>query len=539
VSKLRLFFFSAAAVLLASCSGDPGGGGFLNSSGQVTVVTPQPANVSAYAAARFLEQASWGPTPQSVQEVQRLGMAGWIDQQFKTPASIAVAPSYVSEYDNNNRTDSDKAWAFFQRAFYDFALGGADQLRQRVSWSLYNFIVVSNTGYALGKVEYFNTVQRGSLGTFPDLIRSVTLNPLMGEFLNNNQNRGNQPNENYARELMQLFTVGLVKLNADGSVQRDSAGKALETYTQQDVIQATKALSGWDNDSNPFLPKTNYANYAKPMLPVTWNGAHDNSGKSVLGSSISGGQSASQDLESLIRILTTHPNTAPFVSRRLIQNMVSSDPSPAYLSRVSAVFKSSGGDLQQVVKAILLDPEARAGDDPALQIARNGKIKEPILVHANFLRALGCTSSVQMSNGDASVTYGAWTQSPYSAPNVFGYFSPNHLAPESLVPAPEQKLITSDEVRRRAGDITYRMDKTTDFTKSGCEVDLFVKAAASSEDTLIALISERFFKGAMPAPLRQGAKNLLANDLANQTPLRKFTELMQILISTPTYGVVK
>ena len=526
--------------LLTACSGDPGGGGFLNSSGQVALGSPSPTNVSAYAAARFLEQASWGPTPQSVQEVQRLGMAGWIDQQFKAPASIAVAPNYVIDYDNDNRAASDKAWAFFPRTFYDFALGGSDQLRQRVSWALYNFIVVGNIGYAYGKVEYFNTLQRGSLGTFPDLIRNVSLNPLMGEFLNNNQNKANRPNENYARELMQLFTVGLVKLNADGTVQRDSAGKALETYTQQDVIQATKALSGWVNDYSPFLPKTNGSNFGKPMVVATWDGGHDTTSKTVLGSSIPGGQSASQDLDALIRILTTHPNAAPFVSRRLIQNMVSSDPSPAYLGRVSAVFKSSGGDLQQVVKAILLDPEARAGDDPALQIARNGKIKEPILVHTNFLRALGCTSSVaDRWNAANGGVYDVWTQRAYNAPNVFGYFSPNHLAPESLVPAPEQKLITSDEVRRRASDITYRMEQTSDFTKAGCEVDLFVKAAATSEDALIALINERFFKGAMPAPLRQGAKNLLTNDLTNQAPLRKFTELLQILISTPTYGVVK
>ena len=209
MNKWWLFFLSGGAALLAACSGDPGGGGFLNSSGQVAVGTPSPTNVSAYAAARFLEQASWGPTPQSVQDVQRLGMSGWIDQQFKTPASIAVAPNYVIDYDNDNRTASDKAWSFFPRTFYDFALGGPDQLRQRVSWALYNFIVVGSTGYAYGKVEYFNTLQRGALGTFPDLIRSVTLNPLMGEFLNNNQNKANQPNENYARELMELHTLGV------------------------------------------------------------------------------------------------------------------------------------------------------------------------------------------------------------------------------------------------------------------------------------------------------------------------------------------
>ncbi|WP_322993531.1 DUF1800 domain-containing protein [Limnohabitans sp.] len=540
MKALRIFFVSSGVALLAACSGDPGGGGFLNSTGQVTVTTPSPTNVSAYAAARFLEQASWGPTPQSVQEVQRLGMSGWIDQQFKTAVSVAVAPSYVIDYDDTDRVIRDKAWAFFPKTFYDHTLGGPDQLRQRAAWALYNFIVVGSAGYAYGKVEYYNTLQRGALGSFSDLIRNVTLNPLMGEFLNNNQNRADRPNENYARELMQLFTVGLVKLNPDGSVQRDATGKALETYTQQDVIQATKALSGWNNDSNPFLPQTNRSNYGKPMIAETWQGAHDSSSKSVLGSAISGGQSASQDLDSLIHILVNHPNTAPFVSRRLIQNMVSSNPSPAYLGRISAVFSSSRGDLAQVVKAILLDPEARAGDDPTQQIARNGKMKEPVLAHTNLLRAMGCTQAVADSkNWHSDRVYEAWTQQAYFAPSVFGYFSPGHTAPESLVPAPEQKLITADELRRKASDLTNRMEVKTDFTQAGCEVDLFINAAATSDEALIALINERFFKGALPAPLRLGAKNLLSQDLANQTPQRKFTELLQILISTPTFGVVK
>lgn len=540
MNTLRLFLLGGSTALMAACSGDPGGGGFLNSTGQVTVTTPSPTNVSAYAAARFLEQASWGPTPQSVQEVQRIGMSAWIDQQFKTPASIAVAPSYVIDYDDTNRTAADKAWSFFPKTFYDHTLGGADQLRQRTAWGLYNFIVVGSTGFAYGKVEYYNTLQRGALGNFSDLIRNVTLNPLMGEFLNNNQNIADRPNENYARELMQLFTVGLVKLNPDGSVQRDASGKTIETYTQQDVIEATKALSGWGNDYSPFLPRTNGANYAKPMLAQTWQGAHDSNKKTVLGSPIAGGQSASQDLDSLIGILVNHPNTAPFVSRRLIQSLVSSSPSPAYLSRVSAVFTNTRGDLAQVVKAILLDPEARAGDDPTQQIARTGKMKEPVLLHTNVLRGMGCTKAVaDTRDSRTDVIYEAWTQSAYNAPSVFGYFSPNHTAPESLVPAPEQKLITTDEVRRRASDLTYRVERKTDFTQAGCEVDLFVNAAATSEDALIALINDRFFKGAMPAPLRLGAKKLLTQDLANQTPQRKFTELLQILISTPTFGVVK
>jgi uncharacterized protein (DUF1800 family) len=540
VNTLKWLSLCCGTALLAGCSGEPVGGGFLNSTGQVTVTTPSPTNVSAYAAARFLEQASWGPTPQSVQEVQRLGMAGWIDQQFKTPASIAVAPTYVIDYDDDIRDARDKAWSFFSKTFHDHALGGPDQLRQRTAWALYNFSPVGETGFAYGLVEYYNTLMRSSMGNYSDLLRNVTINPLMGGFLNNNQNRADRPNENYARELMQLFTVGLVKLNPDGSVQRDASGKAIETYTQQDVIQATKALTGWGNDYSPFLPRTNGANYGKPMLAQTWRGAHDSSSKTLLGSTIAAGQSGSQDLDSLIRILVNHPNTAPFVSRRLIQNLVSSNPSPAYLSRVSSVFISSRGDLAQVVKAILLDPEARAGDDPTQQIARTGKIKEPVLAHNNVLRAMGCTQAVADSRNSRPYQYfESRTQRAYKAPSVFGYFSPNHTAPESLVPAPEQNLITTDEVRRRASGLTNRVEAKADFTQAGCEVDLFINAAATSDDALVALINERFFKGAMPAPLRMGAKNLLTQDLANQTPQRKFTELLQILISTPTFGVVK
>ena len=207
---------------------------------------------------------------------------------------------------------------------------------------------------------------------------------------------------------------------------------------------------------------------------------------------------------------------------------------------MSAVFTSSRGDLAQVVKAILLDVEARAGDNPTQQMARTGKMKEPVLLHNNMLRALGCTKAVADSrNSRTDSVYEAWTQNAYNAPSVFGYFSPNHTAPESLVPAPEQKLITTDEIRRRASDLTSRVEKKIDFTQAGCEVDLFVNAAAISDEALIALINERFFKGAMPSPLRLAAKNLLTQDLANQTPQRKFTELLQILISTPTFGVVK
>lgn len=523
---------------LAGCGGEDKSTkvSFLPAEGQVTLTTATPTNVNAYAAARFLEQASWGPTPAAVAEVQRLGIEGWIDQQLAIKSSDLNAPNYVIEYDMNNRAAQDLAFSWFRARFNDVGLGGPDQLRQRMSWALYNFIVLGQIGQALGQVEYYNMMQRHALGKFSDLIRAVSLNPTMGAFLNNNENTAGKPNENYARELMQLFTVGLTKLSADGAILRDSQGRAIETYSQADVIMATKALSGWQNDWIQ-VPKSNGENARVPMRPRSNPDAHDTTQKVLLGKVIPAGQSIQQDLESVINILVTHPNTAPFVVKRLIQSLVSSDPSPEYIARVGYVFVQTSGDLGKVAKAILMDPEARAGDDPKFLLPRIGKIKEPILFHMSFLRALGCKSSI-VSRNNPSNLYDA-QQNPYQALSVFGYFAPNHKAPESLTPAPEQKLLTANEFNQRAGNFSWQAGAPENFANAGCELDLFVQAAAKSDDELIALISERFFKGAMPPTLMAGARNLLKSNLANETPNNKFSRLMQVLLTSPSFGVVK
>ena len=525
---------------LVGCGGEEKSGkvSFLAADGQVTLVTATPTSVNAYAAARFLEQASWGPTPASVAEVQKLGYEAWIDKQLAMRATILNAPNYVIDFDDNNKAAQNLAFSWTVKSFYELPIISADQLRLRTTWALYNFIVFGQSGFALDRVEYFNALQANSLGNFKDLVRAVTLHAAMGNFLNNNQNVANSPNENYARELMQLFTVGLVKLGQDGSILRDAQGKPIETYSQTDVIMATKALSGWEHSWVEGLPRTNGSNLKVPMRPRSWKGAHDTTEKIVLGVKIPAGQTIEQDLDSLLNILTTHPNAAPFVSRRLIQSLVTSDPSPEYITRVSKVFKDSGGNLAKLVKAILIDPEARAGDDPTKQIARVGKIKEPYLHFSNTMRALGCTATVASKNGGGQILT-AQTQDPYVAPNVFGYFAPNHKAPESLTPAPEQKLIGSDEVRRKVSSLSWEMKVISNFTNAGCEIDLFVNAVEKSDEALISLISERFFKGAMPATLRLGAKNLLSKELATETSVQKVAKLLEVLISTPTYGVIK
>lgn len=529
----------AALTLLAACGGgqeapsDPKAD-FLPAQGQVTLSATTPTNATRYAAARFLEQASWGPTPAAIAEVQSLGMAGWIDKQLKLAPTQLNAPDYVISHDIFNQAEAERARDWFTLRSYDAFLSGQDQLRQRVAWALFNFIPVGFV-QPYGNAEYFNMLHRQALGTFKDLLREVTLHPSMGMFLNNDQNEANRPNENYARELMQLFSVGLVMLNPDGTARRTNSGAPIETYSQQDVIQATKALSGWKSIQEEKLPRSNLGNFGKRMVPKEWDGAHDRSAKTVLGKAIPANQTIEQDLESLLDILVNHPNTAPFVVRRLIQSLVSSDPSPAYMTRISRVFVASKGDLAQTVRAILLDTEARSGDVVGVLDSRVGKMKEPLLAHLNLLRGLGCRVAVTQHNNAARPTTSS--QDAYYAPSVFGYFPPNHKTPETQSAAPEQKLLTPREFNFLGN---YGRQLTEDrYKTAGCESDLFIAAAARSDDALLALINERFFRGAMPATLRYAALNLLKGRLANEEPARRFGDLMGILLLTPSFGAVR
>ena len=528
-------------LLLAGCGGpesESPGVAFTPSAGQVQTADSTPLNTNVYAASRFLEQASWGPTPTEVQRVRQLGIEAWINQQLIQPASTLNAPNYVIDFDNNNVAAQQQAFQWFPRRFYDLSIGGNDQLRQRVSWALFNFIPVNSGAYPT--VEYFNTFQRQSLGSYKDLLRAVTLHPVMGIFLNNDQNEGSRPNENYARELMQLFSVGLVKLNRDGSVQRAANGAPLETYTQDDVINATKALSGWSLVYEPNLPRENWMNAGKTMVPKQWpKNAHDTTSKQIMGNSIRAGQSIQADLESLLEILVKHPNTAPFVSRRLIQSLVTSDPSPAYLDRVAKVFQQTQGDLGQVVKAILLDAEARAADDPAQATPKVGKMKEPLLQHINTLRGLGCKTAV-MQWDQPLVVQRAWQQEPFRAPSVFGYTSPNHKAPESMIAAPEQKLLTTAEINNRLNALSWWEEKQIQpFKDAGCEIQEFLTAAQTSDETLLNLINVRFFRGAMSPTLRNGALNVMKANMNGSPPWQKTSRTLQLLLTSPSYGVTR
>jgi uncharacterized protein (DUF1800 family) len=505
--------------------------------GQVNLSSVTPASVSAYAAARFLEQASWGPTPQAIEEVQRLGIEGWLDRQLATPPSVLNAPGFVINHDSNNRAEQDMAWTWRDRSFIDLGVSGPDQLRQRVSWAIFNYIPITGS-QPYGDITYFNALQTHALGSYKSLLKAVTLHSAMGHFLNNNQNTADQPNENFARELMQLFSVGLVLLNDDGTVKRDSSGKAIETYSQTDVREATRALSGWNNDWQKDLPTSNFGNFGKPMIPRTWpSNAHDAGQKQLLGQTIRANQSIDKDLDQVLDILVSHPNTGPFVATRLIQHLVASDPSPSYVSRVAQVFARTNGDLKQTVRAVLLDPDARNSDVLGRQTPRAGRMKDRLLFSTGTLRALGCRAVPMVSHWDDAVLRPVIGRD--NPPSVFGFFSPFHRAPESLVLAPEQRLLGRSEVNSRGWLLSNLERSREGFVQAGCEVALFEQAAKESDESLLTLVNNRFFRGSMPPPIQRGGRDLLATELADKSPSQKTSGLLEALLLTPSYGVVK
>ena len=512
------------------------------------------ARVSFYAAARFAEQASFGPTPALVAELQAKGFERWIDEQFALPASqIDIAP-----YGFVDPTPQAE-WQRFHAEFPTLSVRAPDQLRLRVMWSLGQFIVVSHRkGDLHGALHWMNNLNRWSLGNYSDLLYAISVDPMMGQYLDNLQNRPKSaecphcaPNENYARELMQLFSLGVYKLNPDGTPQRDNRGRLIETYTQKDVEELARVLTGWTiNNDPPNRPVRNWANWAKPLVPSTWPPERDSGQKVVLGKTFPAQQSTEKDLRDAVALLMAHPNTAPFVAQRMIQHLVKSDPTPAYVGRVAAVFRDNGrgqvGDMKAVVKAVLLDREARMGDDPATASIPSGKFREPVLHSAALWRGLGCQRYPRNNWGGIAIT---GSQNPFGAESVFGYYAPTDRAPGSNLLAPEQRLLTPLEIRDRIAlpewPGEYRPNQPRDwsaFNDSGCQLAELSAAFRSSPREFLDLLSRRYFRGAMPPTLRSNIEQMMREPWPpwnRDDPHEGALRMLGYALATPYFGVIK
>lgn len=548
--KLIYFIFAIlCAILLAACSGsEPSGPS--TSKGQAQGNTSYV--VSHYAASRFAEQASMGPSPELIESIRRKGFEAWIDEQFALP------PTQLPKVPDFYRLPGGSDKTYTRDQFLNQAVFAGDQLRIKTVWSLSQFLVIS-----LGKISgvatlhWINLLFNNSFTDYGNLLTNVSTSPAMGWYLDNFQNRPKsaqctwcEPNENFARELMELFSVGTTLLNLDGSPKRDASGTKINTYSQRDVEALARALTGWQWIKDD-LYGNEWTNWAKPMGVSPNSFEHDWESKTLLGQKIPAGQSAEQDLNNVIQILIAHDNTAPFVVTRLIQNFVKSNPTQAYVMRISKIFIDNGkgkkGDLKAVIKAILLDPEARQGDDPSKIWPNDGKYKEPLLFQTHLWRGLGCRKFPFNSQGTANY-FG--DQSPFMPETVFSFYSPHGRASGSNLPSPEQKLINAQEFQRRmntAGALSWSSNSTDDADSSllslqnaGCEINLLNQIYGSSLDAYLDYLSMHFFRGAMPASLRRELKTMNAAVSSYEwVPTRRALHLLQYALVSPYFGIIK
>ena len=493
--------------MLAFTVSNPNPGAETSTPAIVPIGTANP-KVSYLAAARFLEQASWGPDAASIAHVQQIGFDAWITEQ------LAAAPT---TYKPSN--DSSDNLVNMQSAFFVNAMKGPDQLRQRVAFALSQIFVVSGlkTGAPRQMVPYQNMLINDAFSSYATVLRDVTLSPTMGVYLDMvNNDKGNSadgtaPNENYGREVMQLFSIGTALLNPDGSTQNNASGP-IPTYDQTTITNMAHALTGWTFPGRTITSGHNPENYNGPMIAVEVN--HDTSAKTILGGvKLAPGQTAEQDLAAVLQALSTHPNVAPFISLRLIEHLVTSNPSPQYLARISNTFTSTGGDLKAVVRAILLDPEARQGDDPnAVPQTNGGHLREPVLFLLAMMRALNATVANQNPIESLGADMG---QEIFYPASVFNYYSPLFRTSTGLL-APEFQLLTSSSALVRANSVQ-------DLVARGLDGDAHFAFApftslASSPTDLVTAVDNTFLYGRLPASVK--ADIVTAISATNDSPTR-------------------
>jgi uncharacterized protein (DUF1800 family) len=427
IGKIALF-----TALLSACGG-----------GETTTTTSDVVHPSQTEASRILSQATFGPNEAEISRLCSIGTSAWFNGQFAKPQAMHFV--YMNAAQNTlpagERINEDQ---FFE-TFWQQAVNGDDQLRQRVAFALSQIFVISYQNGTLaynprGVAHYYDMLGVYAFRNFRDLLEAVTLHPMMGNYLSalgNQKTAGTRvPNENYAREIMQLFTIGLRQLNPDGT---NTTTPATETYTSDDIKGLAKVFTGWSwagpdksssrffgwQDSDPnrdWLPMQNYPNY------------HETLPKSFLGVTIPANISGEASLKIALDTLFNHPNVGPFIGRELIQRLVTSNPSPAYVGRVAAAFANNGhgvrGDMKAVIIAVLLDPEARAV--PSSNNA--GKLREPVIRLANWMRAFHATSSSgHFQMGDLDDPLYRLGQTPMRAPSVFNFFRPEYVPPNTSI----------------------------------------------------------------------------------------------------------
>jgi uncharacterized protein (DUF1800 family) len=543
----------------------PTGGTTLGSPATATISiagTLDPAAaMGTNAAARLLMQGTFGATPRDITNVAGQSYSSWLSAQ------AAASPSLELPRVANWNDDRLPAW------WYN-AIKGPDQLRLRMAFALSQILVISSDHsvlYSTGQARayYYDLLTTNALGNFRTLLDLVSHSPEMGiylSFLRNdkpNPTTGVHADENYAREVMQLFTIGLWKLNPDGSQQLDGNGQPIPTYSQADVTNLARVFTGWS--SAPISGQTGEnawlylgqgnADFFHPM--VCYSAHHDTDPKTIVGGvAIPAGGTCDSDTKVALDTLFSHPNVGPFIGKQLIQRFVTSNPSPGYVSRVAAVFADNGqgvrGDLFAVIKAILTDPEAiTAGPGPGA-----GKLREPVVRLTNLWRAFSASDA----NGLVAAQITGWAtehfgQNSLSSPTVFNFYRPDYqragpltnaglVAPEFQITNENTIVVLSNDLQQQAYafvDSTSHSHVGMDYAIAPSTSDVLLHTAAweplaADAATLIDNLNLVFMAGQMPGTMRTTLINYVNGIPASSTASRVI-EAAQLLINSPQYAV--
>jgi uncharacterized protein (DUF1800 family) len=503
-------------------------------------------------ASRLLFQASFGARTTDIDAVAAKGVKAWIEEQLAMRSSQYTPRDWVFFNRPDTCTNSSTPpltvnsycardnYSLFllQKEFFQQAINNPDQLRQRTAWAWSQFFVTSgiDVPQAYGMIDYQQMLRDEAFSNFRTLLSTVTLHAAMGRFLDmaNNQkpdaNRGVAPNENYAREILQLFALGLYQLNNDGSYKRDGKGVALDAYTQNDVEELAHVFTGW---TYPTVPGQAPAAGANPNNNKGYmeerTARHDFSERTVLGKKIASNLTQSQRLNAALDAIFAHPNVPPFVSRYLIQQLVTGDPSSSYVDRVAKVFQNNGsgvrGDMKAVVRAILTDIEARGAAkwDPNF-----GHLTEPVLKLTRLARAMNATSDGLYFRG---ATAGA-SQNIFYAPSVFNYYPPDYSLAKSGLNAPEFAIYNTTTALSRVNTAysTIYSNIAVDATvigATGTQFDLApYTAIAGDSNALLSRINEVLFANRMTdatrATIKKAVDAVPASDTLARTRMAMF-----------------
>ncbi|WP_457393426.1 DUF1800 domain-containing protein [Roseateles sp. P5_E1] len=522
-----------------------------------------PSAMTESEARRFLGQASFGPTDASVTDVMARGRAAWLSSQFNLANSDFSGVPYVDPDSSKGCPTGAPAtckrdnYTLFpvQVQFFANAVNQPDQLRQRTALALSEILVVSGNVIKLpnAMADYQRIFLRNAFGNFRDVLKEVTLSPAMGRFLNMANNdkpnpaKGIEPNENYAREVLQLFSIGLSQLNLDGSVQLDAKGQPIPSYDQDTVEGFAHAFTGWTYAPRPGATKNKFGNpsyYDAPM--VAFDDHHDKGTKKLLsGTVLPGGQTAQTDLDAAIDNIFNHPNVGPFIGRQLIQQLVTANPSPAYVQRVATAFnggalvngqRSKRGDMKAVLTAILTDAEAASPQAPA----NFGKLREPILQLTHLLRSMGGVSDgVWLRSQAASLG-----QTVYSPASVFNFFPPDYDLPDNpSLDGPAFGVFNASAAFKLSGVLQTALNGkgvAADASvpgATGTKIDLTRwQALAATPTSLVAEINRVLFAGRASTALQTAL--LKAAQIAPATkPLDRAKAALFLAAMSPEYLV--